>query len=112
MAINNKFNKLAIGLVTLLIGIVIIMNFSAEAVPEIGEAGDQMNDTNICTAAGGVYNTSNDPICHEAANNSAAVAYISIPLGGLFGSGGVAVLAIMAAILIAVVTVTIIKKRH
>lgn len=88
------------GLIFLLVAVIIIINVSAVIVPDIGDAGDGMNDTNRCTDAGGVYNTSNDPICHTAANTSAAVGFISLPINSAFGSNGLAVIAVMGTLII------------
>ena len=100
MTSDNLLSKWTKGIILA----IVLVAIATSVVVEYDAAADDLSPEVRCTDATGVYNTSNDPVCHEAANNSAAVAYDPIPLGGLFAANGVTTLIIMAVTLILLIT--------
>jgi len=80
--------------------LVVLISAIAVILPTVDTGAAKMSDEERCGTATGIYNTSNAITCHTAANSSVAVSYLSLPLSGLFATGGVMILIIIAAFLI------------
>jgi len=94
--------KLVTGLMVGIFVIIIIFQAWAAIMPEAQTAGDSMNNSVACTAAGGFYNVS-EVDCQVNTTNVTSIDYSPIPLGGLFSGTGIVFIIIMAALIIWVV---------
>ena len=93
--------------------IVILFQVYAEVVPEAQDAGNLMNDSQICTAAGCTFNASGSPsTCQVNTTNTSecASSYSYVPLGGLVAGSGLVFAVIMAGLLIAII-MGVLKKK-
>lgn len=97
MAINKgTITALIVGLVAL----VIAFNVLSSLLPEVQDAGDQLNKTNRCEAEGCYFNASANSTAFECItgvdDQTVCSDYKTVPLSGLLGTGGIVVLIIMA----------------
>ena len=105
------------GLLIVIIFVIGIMNITSAGIPEIQQAGNNLNDTNLCIAASCFYNSSLTPACRQdnASNTSTtcATGQHTVQFSGFFGGQGILVLAIMAMIVIGLLGIVflITKKK-
>lgn len=93
------------------IGLVVLLAIVAELAPEAREAGDELNDSNICNNNGCFYNSSTS-VCQVNSSNTAGCENAnSVPLGSLFGGSGVVMVLIMAAVFIGIIYAVRLKKK-
>ena len=91
-----------------IIGIIILISIFAALVPELNNAGDQLNESNQCDGLSScIFNATNNSVspCRDTTNQSVVCASggnQDVPLGGLFGSNGVVVLIVLALLIIIV----------
>lgn len=93
------------------VGVVVLFTALAELYPEAASAGDQLNESNMCSSAGCFYNASRTSIPCTANNLTSAdtttcsTAYGStgFPLSGLFAGAGVLFVILAAGVLIFVI---------
>jgi hypothetical protein len=99
-----ELQKVATASILGLIIIVILFSAFSEILPEAQDAGDSMNNTARCIAAQGVWcNTNCSGGTPANCSSSTLQAYDEVPLNGLFSSGGVVFIIVMASLLVAVV---------
>ena len=102
---SNILNTAILGIILL----VVLFQCYAAIMPTSQAAGNSMNDTARCNAAGGTYCANlTTPYCYSVATcnstvGNPTVAYNQIPLSSLFSGTGVLFVVIMAALLILVV---------
>lgn len=91
--------------------ITVLFTAYSEITPDIQEAGNSMNDSNLCADAGCAYNDSSVwlesgfacAVNSSPEGNATACDYDPIPLSGLFGGRGVVLMIIMAALAIFII---------
>ena len=83
------------------VGIILLFTIVGELMPEAMDAGDSLNDSNMCVSAGCVYNASS-AVCQRTANFSQGLCATStgIPLNGLLAGGGIVFIIAMAFVLL------------
>lgn len=105
--------SMATSAILIILAIVILFQVYAEVVPDAQDAGNDMNDSQICEAAGCTYNASGSPsTCQVNTTNTTECAadYQYIPLGGMVAGSGIAFTIIMAGLLITAV-IGILKNK-
>lgn len=95
---SETINKAVLAIVI----IIVLFGVYAVVIPEVGSAGDLLNNSNRCNDASGFWNNSGSQ-CQINTTNSTLVSFQQVPLNSLFSSNGVALLIVMAALLILVV---------
>lgn len=85
--------------------VVVLFQFYATTIPTAQAAGELMNDSNRCAAAGCSWNTTNlncsfSATVHTVCNRTGSP---TVPLGGLFTGTGIVFLIVMSALAILVV---------
>lgn len=94
--------KIIVTMLGLIIGVIILVSIFAALVPEVNNAGDQLNQSNQCNGLGGcLFNATNSSVapCREAADQANACPSGGnevVPLSGLFASNGVITLIVLA----------------
>ncbi len=94
-----------------------IFNIVSAGVPQIQSSGDALNDSNLCISSGCFYNTSLTQFCRQdnGSNSSTpcATGQHSAQFSSFYGSNGVIILAIMAMIIVGVISIAfiIVKKK-
>ncbi len=108
MGKDNVFFGIFSSVLLLVIFIIGIMTITSTGITEIQDAGDNMNDSNLCSGAGCFYNASITPSCRNNESNvsistACATGQHSVQFSGFFGSNGIIILAIMGMIVVGLV---------
>lgn len=107
MKLNNS-KKAQIGkkidtAVVLIVSVVVLFLVFAALVPEAQDAGDRLGDAQLCSNAGGFFNTSQSACLNtSSANNTGPFAFESIPINSIFSGTGIVIVLLMVALFLGV----------
>lgn len=88
---------------TIFLFIVILLRFGTALIPTVADASNQLGDAQVCSNAGGYYNTTQLACLTNSSPTGLAYDYAPIALGNVSGGiTGIVVLLIMSVLLLTI----------